>query len=81
MSFDRQIRIIIPKLHFKNIRRFYGKIAASPFSVILQEPVNIFRDQTQYGSKGHGICFGHIALEPYKGIYLDFYKRSTSRRP
>ena len=32
-------------------------------------PVNIFRNQAQYGSKKICIVFGHLALKPYKGIF------------
>ena len=34
----------------------------------LRAPVNIFRNQAQYGSKKICIAFGHIALKPYKGF-------------
>ena len=41
----------------KHIRRFYGKITCNQlpvrFMLFLQAPVNIFRNQAQYGSKGH----------------------------
>ena len=54
----------------KNIRRFYGKITGNqlpvhfPFPFSLWAPVNIFRNQAQYGSKKTCIAFGHIALKP-----------------
>ena len=45
----------------KNIRRFYGKITGNQlpvhFPLILQAPVNIFRNQVQYGRKGHVLFF------------------------
>ena len=40
----------------KNIRRFYSKIAGNQlpvyFPLTLQAPVNIFRNQAQYGGNG-----------------------------
>ena len=50
----------------KNIRRFYGKITGNqlPVHFTLWVPVNIFRNQAQYGSKRTCIAFGHIALKP-----------------
>ena len=54
----------------KNIRRFYGKITGNQlpvhFPFFLRAPVNIFRNQAQYGSKKTCIAFGHRAL---KGIF------------
>ena len=52
----------------KNIHRFYGKITGNQLPVhipfFLRAPVNIFRNQAQYGSKLSCIAFGHIALKP-----------------
>ena len=55
----------------KNIRRFYGKITCNQLPVnfsffFLRAPVNIFRNQTHYGSKKTCVAFGHIALKPLK---------------
>ena len=59
----------------KNSRRFYGKITGNQLPVlfpfffcwfvcfVLRAPVNIFRNQAQYGSKKTCIAFGHIALK------------------
>ena len=54
--------------HCKNIRRFYSKIAGNHFQYFLQAPVNIFRNQAQYGSTEYVLFFGHIALQPYNGV-------------
>ena len=63
---------ISAKYTAKNIRRFDGKINGNHslvhFPLFLQAPVNIFRNRAQYGNKGL-VFFGHIALQPYKGIF------------
>ena len=69
-SDDSIFSILLFFVHCKNIRRFYGKITdnqlPSPFPVFLRAPVNIFRNQAQYGSKKTCIAFGHIALKLLK---------------
>ena len=56
----------------KNICKFYGKMTGNQlpvhFPLFLQASVNIFRNQAQYGSIGLVLFFGHIALQPFKGI-------------
>ena len=54
-------------LHCNNSRRFYGKISGNKlpvrFSLFSQAPVNIFRTAETC------TVFGHITLQPYKGIF------------
>ena len=60
-----------PKSSFGNrTSRFYGKITGNQLHVhfpFLQAPVNIFRNQAQYGSKKTCTAFGHIALKIKSG--------------
>ena len=54
----------------KNIRRFYGKITGNQlpvhFPFFLTGARKYFQES---GSKKICIACGHIALEPYKGIF------------
>ena len=51
----------VPAYTAKTIRRFYGNLTGNQlpvqlpvhFPLFLQAPVNIFRNQAQYGSKEH----------------------------
>ena len=53
----------------KHIRRFYSKITCNQlpvhFMLFLQAPVNIFRNQAQYGSKGHVLVFFFFCIQPF----------------
>ena len=50
----------------KNIRRFYSKLTGNQlpvhFPLFFQASVNIFRNQAQYGSKGH-VLF--LVIKPF----------------
>ena len=61
----------------KNIRRFYGQITSNQlpvhFTLYLQAPVNMFRNQAQYGSKAPVLCL--VILFSFESTALSNLKK------